>query len=112
MYSYVGKLNYAPYSSNETFAMIFPQGFVFGADVVMYHQWTRNAEGVPKATSATIGRITTASTSVNGFRLKFSSSHFSYDVSVSQNKKKLTAKMFDTKGEHVADLALELHYSS
>ncbi|KAJ8518521.1 hypothetical protein ONZ45_g4425 [Pleurotus djamor] len=110
MYTYVGKLNYAPFSDDDTFVMIFPQGFVFGADVLMYHQWTHNANGVAKATSSSIAKIRTIS-DVGGLKVEVRE-YYGWDVSVSEDKKELSVKMLSPSGGSLADLKLELHYES
>ncbi|KAJ8472876.1 hypothetical protein ONZ45_g16500 [Pleurotus djamor] len=112
MYSYVGKLDYAPYSDNETFVMIFPQGLIFGGDVLMYHQWTRNAKGEAKATSSSNVKIHTITESPKGLKLKFGNRHYHWDVAVSKDKNGLSVKMLSPSGEHLADLRLEQHYAS
>ncbi|KAJ8523069.1 hypothetical protein ONZ45_g447 [Pleurotus djamor] len=112
MYSYVGKLDYAPYSDNDTFVMIFPQGLILGGDVLMYHEWTRNAKGEAKATSSSNVKIHTITESPSGLKLKFGNRHYHWDVAVSKDKKGLSVKMLSPSGEHLADLRLEQHYAS
>lgn len=64
MLIYVGKLNYAPYASDEVITVVFRDNIQIGDRVSAIFQWTKDSSGRAKANSIAHGTVNKVS--ING----------------------------------------------
>lgn len=105
---YIGKLNYAPYASNENLFITFPNGLGLGKDIWINGTYTKNGAGVPKKVINSVLKLEHYNCHLDYPTFKTSGGFYSYNGKVDLLKKTIELEKFEPNGSLVANIKVEL----
>ncbi|PYI01281.1 hypothetical protein BO78DRAFT_464739 [Aspergillus sclerotiicarbonarius CBS 121057] len=106
MITWLGKLDYSPYSRDEIFSVVFANNMNLGEGVAVIHQWTKDASGKAKSNSfaqGTVSKSVILGPMEREIEILYNERETTYYwYKGKQSGGKLTLSMFNKHGEEVA----------
>lgn len=104
--AYKGKLNYSPYASNENIYFVFYDGVTPRQFAGVFSTWTKNDAGEAKAPFAYPHLLIIKQD--DKYTVGAKDDYYTFNVTFASGLKAGAAEMFNTAGEHLATIEIEI----